>query len=181
MVIIALYIVSNSCKNNNKSKVITDILPYTDMLQNDIKTVLTTPTALQLYNFDTSGKAIDSTIIDTTLFKQLITTFIQPNIADSTIKNEYIESSFEDEDIGLISFSYDTKNKDLPVKNLIVSFNNGAVKQLKMVLIQKVYTENKKQVMQQLCWNVSKFFTINTTTDSSGIVTNSFKKVTWYL
>ncbi len=154
-----------------------NVLPYTVMLGSEITEVENTPVAITKYTLNDKGTVIDSGFIERAEFKKLAQSFLENNVGDSLIKNNYTEQSFEDLSTGLYNFSYETKKEDLPIKNLILSFSKENESTLKYVRINKKVTLNNVVANQILYWKNKYYFTITTTKDSSTV--SETIKVVW--
>jgi hypothetical protein len=172
-----------SCKQKNKavddSVTPINVLPYATMLGNEIKEIEETPSAITKYTINEQGVIIDSSYIERSEFKKLAQAFLDHNVADSLIKNNYTEQSFEDLSTGLYNFNYETKNADLPIKSLILSFSKSEQSVLKYVRIIKNFTQNNIKTDQNLYWKTNSYFTITNSKDSNNTTVRNTIKVVW--
>jgi hypothetical protein len=166
-------------KKTDEAVIETNILPYTSILLEQLKTLDSTPSATYKYNINSKGIVVDSMIIDKIELRNLAKAFLDKSIEDSLLKNNYIETSYQDATIEQNNFTYTTKEKALPIKSLTISFKSNAASTFKSLQITKDFMEKSIPIRQQLFWESNKYFLITTIKDSASTVTSNSIKVVW--
>jgi hypothetical protein len=145
----------NSLDNKNDS---TKFFQVNQYLQGQIKEVNATP--YFIYKIDITGNEKDSTPINTAVFNHLAQQFLKPDINDESIKHFYTESIFEDETTKSFTISYSTKNKELPLQNVDILFDQDG-HTVKRLFLRKFFNYSDSSAIEQLSWKPGESFQLN--------------------
>ncbi len=165
--------------NSNASKVETTILPYTAIVFDELKALDSTSSVVYKYNLNEKGQIKDSVIIDKNEMKNIAKAFLDNPIDDKSIKNYYIETSYQDATIEQNNFSYTTTEKKMLIKSLTISFKSNQASTFKSLQITKEFNKKNIPIREQLFWESNNYFLITTMKDSASIPTSSSIKVVW--
>jgi len=99
----------------------------------------------------------DSIVIDTARFKLLARPFLELPLNDTTVKPNYTESVFADNDTKSYVLNYKTESAALPVKSVSIMLDTQ-FQQFKRADLLKSYTRNDTLFQERLAWNAGKKF-----------------------
>ena len=135
------------------------VYPYLDYIQEQIKMVDTIPYAIERILI-VDGKTIDSSFVSKDVFKNEARAFLEINPNDSSLRKHYIESSFNDLTLGLVTFSISSQEADLKLQqaDILVNPDNNAVKNL---ILRKQFSAADSSVEQMLLWKDKMHFQIS--------------------
>lgn len=129
-----------------------NFFPVTDYLQREwsgLDSLAVTPLHVSTRN----GKT-DSLWIERGTLKQLLTGFLAPNIGTNNLTEHFIETSFRDETINAITFSYDPRPNlpdSISLRHWDVYIDPDTGKLRQVYLIKQV-EDNGRKFQQQLTW-----------------------------
>jgi hypothetical protein len=183
LVVIIILAYSFACKQKSTTDAVKpfDVIPYALMLQEDLRQIDSMPLAIFVFNIDTNGVVIDSSIITKTEFKILAKKFMEPDISKAEIKKFYIENSYGDEAAKSYNFNYTTREKSQPFKSIIVSTSKENNARFKSLLETKQYELDGISYNEQLFWQSNSYCVITTVATKNNQSTTTTKKVVWNL
>jgi hypothetical protein len=171
-IIVLFALTFTSCKNNQdkaSSKAVekdtTKFFQLTEYLQSQIKEVNATP--FFIYKLDILNNNQDSTPINTSIFNQVSSQFLSPDINDEKIKHYYTESIFEDQTTKSFTISYSTTNKELELQNVDVLLDEDG-QTVKRILLRKYHNYPDSSAIEQLSWKPGESFQVNRSVQKSG-------------
>jgi len=145
----------------------TAYLPVADYLRSEISYVDSTPLAIQKYT--TLNNRKDSSFIQQEEFNRLAKEFLLPELATDSFKNNYSESSFMDKTTGYLTFTYSTRNKELPLQRVDVLAAPGSnMNKVKSVYLQKHSVEGDTIIVKKMFWQMGHNFLILTSSQLPG-------------
>jgi len=172
-----------SCTNNIKPALLPDkheLFPVNSFLKGQVHVV--DSLKLPVHKYSTVDNRTDSVLISREEFDSLANEFIEPDINNPTIKKFYKETSFADQSIPAVTFTYSTLNKDLPLQRVDVIVNPDPIlnDQVKSIYLEKIINTRDTSVIKKLYWKTNKYFQIITSKQASGQpATFSEVKVAW--
>jgi hypothetical protein len=136
-------------------------LPVADYLRSEIMYVDSTPLAVLKYNI--VDNKTDSSFIQPAEFNQLSQEFLVPELAPGVFEKNYIETSFQDETTGYLTFTYSPGDKDLPLSrvDVLTSPDKGANK-VRSIFLQRVSRSGDSLVTKKMYWNAGHSYLIIT-------------------
>ena len=169
-----------ACKNKKSIQPEQLILPYTNYIQEEAKSIDSIPYSKWLITTNNTTMATDSMLLTTKGWDSVIQAFIKPIIYD-LIPTSYTQSSFADRATGLTNITYQANTQTLPVQQVIVSLNAvNSTQNFFSIQITKKFAKGEKKIQQQLLWQSNVNATINTITDSAGITNYATQKLVWF-
>lgn len=150
-----------------------NFVPYEAFIKNDLADLDSTPLLVMAYTIDTSGKKIDSSIIEKAEFRKIANQFISPSINDKKLKKYFREDSYADEATGLFNFTYTTLEKDLPVTMVIAGTTLAEKTKFANLIVHKTLDNGQNQILN---WSAGKTCSI-ITYDKGNFVSN--KRYVW--
>jgi hypothetical protein len=137
---------------------------------------------LPLVRYATINGRTDTTALTMAECRQLANAFLETDIADPRWKDKYIENSFADQSIPSISFTYETRDKMLPVKRVDIVLKPDPVlaDKVKTIYMEKLYQTGDTLVNEKLFWKADHYFQLITSkqlTDKAPIL--SQVKAVW--
>jgi len=178
LLIITTFLVCYSCKRNanqqneastndttTQNNDTTRFFQVAQFIQAEIDEVNRTP--YFIYKTDIINGKKDSTAINTAIFNQIASQFLQPDINDEKLKPKYTESIFEDQTTKSFTISYTSKDKALEIQNLeILLAEDGQT--VKRIFIRKFYNYPDSSAIEQLSWKPGENFQINRAVQKPG-------------
>jgi hypothetical protein len=104
----------------------------------------------------------DSTAINIEQFNKIAQTFLENNIADTSVKKYYRQSIFQDMTTGSYTFNYTSVNSSLPVQNLNVLLDT-TTQTVKRVFVSKIKINGDSTITEKLSWKNDNSFLIHRT------------------
>lgn len=145
----------------------TAYLPVADYLRAEISYVDSTPLAIRKYTTQNNRK--DSSFIQQEEFNRLAKEFLVPELATDSFKNNYSESSFMDKTTGYLTFTYSTRNKELPLQRVdVLAAPGSSMNKVKSVYLQKHSAEGDTTVVKKMFWQMGHNFLILTSSQLPG-------------
>ena len=134
-------------------------LPVEDYLRSEIAAVDSFPFKLMRYH-TRQGKT-DSGIITTTIFNQIASEFLLPDLDSSRFEKKFEENSFVDRTTNLISFTYSTKDTGNGLKrvDVLLSPGNGTDK-LHSIYMEAISGNTDSTLIRKLSWKAGRNFSI---------------------
>ena len=117
---------------------------------------------LPVYKYSTVDNKTDSVLLSSEEFDFLAEEFMKADINDPAIKKFYKETSFADQSIPNITFTYSTLNKDLPLQRLDVIIRSGPVSddRVQSIYLEKIHKSGDTLLVRKLYWKTGKNFQI---------------------
>lgn len=154
--------------------------PVNDYISSQIKKVDSLQLPVTRYYSGSDSK--DTVALSLEDFRAQATPFLQEDISLEPLKSKYQESSFADQSIPSITFTYHTKDSSLPIKRVDVVLKPDPVMtdQVKSVYIEKVYQKGDTLVNEKLFWKADHYYqVIQTRQVKENHPTMSQLKVVW--
>ncbi len=87
---------------------------------------------------------------------------MKPDINDPSIKSFYEETSFADQSIPSVTFTYSTHNRNLPLQRMDIIINPDPIlnDQVKSVYLEIITTSMDTSIVKKLYWKTNKYFQI---------------------
>ena len=156
-VLLSSLLVLSSCSNNkdtatNKDKTDTTTTvyyPINGYIRQQIKDVDTTP--YYLYRLSIVNKKKDSSLVSRATFDAETKHFLLPQLEDSTLRNGFTESVFDDESTNSITLTYTPDSKDNIVQNASVLLDKEN-QQVKWIFINTLSNRGDSTVIQRIGW-----------------------------
>lgn len=153
----------NKKKDTQTEKQDVEIFPVTSFIEGQIHLV----DSLQLptLKYITANNRTDSSLISLEEFRQLAGEFLHPDISDPKFSNAYKESSFADQSIKGVTFTYSTQDKDLEIQRVDVLVTPSPVMsdKVRSIYMEKQIAAGDTIVYKKLYWRADKNFQIITT------------------
>ncbi len=154
------------------------VYPYPDYIRAQLEMVDTIPYAIERI-LTINGKTIDSGYVSREVLKKEAQPFLEIDPNEKSIRNQFIETSFNDLSLGLVTFSITSKfpEQKLQQANILVNPENNGVKN---VILRKQFAEADSSVEQMLLWKDKMNFQISeviTKKDNSSY--NRVLKIIW--
>ena len=135
-----------------------------------------------VHKYSTIDNKTDSVLLTPIEFDSLAEEFIKPDINDPSIKRFYKETSFADQSVPNITFTYSTLNKDLPLQRMDVIICPDPVSSdhVQSIYLEKITESGDTSIVTKLYWKTDKSFLVIRSrqySDHSAIV--SQVKVVW--
>lgn len=107
----------------------------------------------------------DSSLISINEFKQLAQEFLHPAVDDTSSGMKYKESSFADQSVKGVTFTYAAANKDQELQrvDVLVSASAVANDKVRSIYMEKQTVSGDTTVYKKLYWRTDKNFQIITT------------------
>ncbi|MHA4808392.1 hypothetical protein ACX0G9_09795 [Flavitalea flava] len=136
--------------------------PVADFLQAEISYVDSTPLAIRKYN--TENGRTDSSLIQTAEFHQLAVEFLLPELAKGgDFEKNFSENSFLDETTGYLTFTYSTRDKELPLQRVDVLAAPGtSSEKVRSIYLEKAYKAGDTSVIKKMYWKAKQSLLIIT-------------------
>lgn len=183
MILTSISICFISCTNNIEPALPSDkheLFPVNSFLKDQVHIV--DSLKLPVHKYITVDDKTDSALISREEFDSLANEFIEHDINNPTIKKFYKETSFADQSIPSVTFTYSTINKDLPLQRVDIIVNPDPIlnDQVKSVYLEEIFSTRDTSVIKKLYWKTNKYFQIITSKQASGQpATFSEVKVAW--
>ncbi|MEO5997908.1 MAG: hypothetical protein ABIN89_14275 [Chitinophagaceae bacterium] len=154
-----------ACNNNNSKQPLVeeathDFFPVNNFLKGQVHEVdsLKPP----VYKYSTINNKTDTILLTPDEFNSLAEEFMKPDMNDPSIKRFYKETSFADQSIPNITFTYSTLNKDLTLQRMDVIIHPDPIldDQVQSVYLEKITKSNDILIVKKLYWKTSKNFQI---------------------
>jgi hypothetical protein len=125
---------------------------------------------LPTVKYTSEGGRKDTVSITMEEFEKLAAEFIDADISKPSLSRQYKESSFADQSIPSITFSYTARHSKLPVKRMDVILDPNPVQddQVKTIYIEKKQVVNDTLINKRLYWKSHKNFQVITSKQVSG-------------
>lgn len=166
--------------NTQKEKQAAEIFPVTSFIKGQIHIV--DSFQLPTLKYITANNKKDSSLISINEFKQLAQEFLHPDINNLQVSSAYKESSFADQSIKGVTFTYATDNKELEIQRLdvIVSASPVMNDKVRSIYMEKQSVSGDTAIYKKLYWKTDKNFQIITTTQAGEQpAVTSVMKVEW--
>ena len=161
--VIIVIITSSSCKNaanktDNTSIDTVHFFSIKDFFLSEVKDVQTTPYLMyQIIAKPNNSK--DSTAFTKENFATTAQQFIDCDISNSSLKNNYKESVFKDNSTQSITLNYSTANQELPIQNIDVLLDQRTNK-VNRIFIRKTVDNKDSLITILYSWKAGKSFSI---------------------
>lgn len=149
---------SNNADSLDTKNDTTKFFQVNEYLKGQIKEVNATP--FFIYKLDLVNNKKDSTPINTSVFNQLSTQFLSPDINDEKLKSFYTENIFEDQTTKTFTISYSTNNKKLTLQNVEILLNEDG-RTVKRIFLRKFYDYTDSSAIEQLSWKPGESFQVS--------------------
>lgn len=167
---------SASAAKHDTAKTASPYFPVYDFLSGEISYVDSLPVGIMKY--ETAGKKKDSSFIKLEEFHRLAAEFLNPDLTDSSFRNNFVESSFFDKSNNNATFFYKASNATSQVKRVdILTVKGDAYDEVKSIYIEKETMLDDTPVVKKLFWKPKRNFQIITISDKKP--TNQLIKVVW--
>lgn len=161
LIISSCYLIS--CNNDSPDKNVVgahDFFPVNSFLEGQVH--LVDSLGLPVLKVTKDSSKPDTSLLSFEEFKSLAREFMEPGINEPSFKKFYKETSFADQSMPSITFTYSTLNKDLVVQRVDVIIAPDPVLNDK---VQTVYMENitssgDTSVVKKMYWRTNKNFQI---------------------
>lgn len=180
--IVSCYCLASCNGNSYESKPETshDFFPVNTYLNSQVHLV----DSLQplIYKYTTVNHLRDSVLLSVSEFNELAKEFIQPDINATSLKKYYKETSFVDQSIPAVTFTYSTQNRELPVQRIDVIAKEESLlsEQVQSVYMEIINTRNDTTIGKKLYWKTNKSFQIISSLQTGNQpAVNSQVKVVW--
>jgi hypothetical protein len=119
---------------------------------------------LPTVKYSSTGAMKDTAAISLEEFKQLANEFLESDISNPSLRQDYKETSFADQSIPSVTFTYSATNSSLPVKRMDVLLDPSPVAddKVKTVYIEKQQVIKDTVIVKKLYWRSHKNFQIVT-------------------
>ncbi len=136
---------------------------------------------LPVVKYTTTNNSTDTALISTLEMITLAKEFTEPDITDPQLKKFYRESSFADQSVPSVTFTYSTPNPDLEIQRVDVIIQPDPVRNDK---VSSIYIEKKTRsqdtlIDKKLYFKANRNFQIITQAQAGGQVSVSQLKVVW--
>ncbi len=128
-------------------------VPYADFVTSDLKALDSSALAVNLFTYDSTGKIIDTTLVEKTALKAVIEPFIKPSISDKKYFKHFKEDSYADEATNTFNFQYSTLEKDLDIRSVIVTTTLGENSKFASLILDRI---NKDKVTEKIFYEAGK-------------------------
>jgi len=150
-------------KNNEVNKVKKDsFFPVTSFIKGQLKVIDSLPvTPLETI---TINKKIDSVWLKKEQLRALLNSFVEPEINETNLVSFFKETSFKDETLNAITFTYDPLKvlpNSISLRHWDVYINPESGKITKVYIVKQV-KEKEGEITQQLTWTTNKWAMIVT-------------------
>jgi len=169
--VVFLSIIFFSCSTNTsqqpdgESKDSSVYYPVHEYFLNEVKDVDSTP--FYIYKLSEKNGKKDSAGISKQAFKELAKQFLSINTNEAAFKKNYQETVFEDNSTNSITLTYLTRDKSLPIQNIVVLLSNDGQK-VKRIFITTSYSHNDSVINEKSGWKTGEEFYINRSIDKAG-------------
>jgi len=157
-----------------------EFFPVRDFLEGQV--YLMDSLKLPAYKYNTVDNISESVLLAPGEFKALAQEFMNPDINDPAIKGFYKETSFADQSIPNVTFTYSTQKRDLPLQRMDVIIRPDLVlnDQVQSIYLEKVSNNGDTVTVKKLYWKTGESFQIiSRLQPGSQPATVSQLKVTW--
>lgn len=139
--------------------------PIHEYFLTEVKEVDSTP--FYIYKLGEKNNKKDSAGISKGTFNELAKAFLSINTNEAAFKKNYQETVFADNSTNSITLTYLTKDKSLPIQNIVVLLRNDGQK-VKRIFITKSYSQNDSVINEKLGWKTGEEFYINRSIEQAG-------------
>jgi hypothetical protein len=135
------------------------VYPFLDYVRSQIAMVDTIPYAIERIQI-IDGVTKDSSFVNKEVFKKEAGAFLEINPNDTDLRKQYIETSFNDLTLGLVTFSITAQDPGLKLQqaDILVNPDNNAVKN---IILRKQFSNADSSVEQTLLWKDKMNFQIS--------------------
>jgi hypothetical protein len=137
-----------------------DFFPVADYIRTEISTVDSTPIAILKYAIQ--NNRTDSAFISSPVFHRMAQEFILPDLDSATFEKNYSQTTFTDENTGVLTFTYSPRDKVRPLRRVDVLVNTEANNQVKSIYMENATSSGDTFVIKKLLWRAKKSFLIIT-------------------
>ncbi len=104
----------------------------------------------------------DTLAISAAECREMATPFLEPDISTEPLKSRYKETSFADQSIPSITFTYTTADSSLPLKRTDVVLKPDPVMtdQVKSIYMEKLYQVGDTLVTDKLFWKADHYYQV---------------------
>ena len=146
-------------KEEKKNEAVSEFFPVQDYLMNEIKTVDSLPVGIMKKVI--INNRTDSAFIERAEFKLLANEFVGPDLEKTVLGKNYTENSFMDETTGYLSFTYEARNQEAPIRRIDVLAKPGATSaRVNSIYMEKAYLLQDTVVNERLYWKANTSFRI---------------------
>ncbi|HJU46288.1 MAG TPA: hypothetical protein VJ647_05855 [Chitinophagaceae bacterium] len=167
-VALAVVVAATACRqpkknNTQEQKPGAEIFPVTNFIEGQVH--LVDSFQLPTLKYTTINNRTDSSLISLDEFRQLARDFFQPDINDPEISKAYKETSFADQSIKGVTFTYSTDDKDLEIQRVDVVVTPSPVMsdKVRSIYMEKQRVSGDTAVFKKLYWRADKNFQVITT------------------
>ncbi len=176
--ILILYLFYSCRQNGNQATTrqtgkndTTHFFEVAQYIKTQIEEVNKTP--YYIYKLDIINRKKDSNAINTSVFNQISTRFLKPDINNKDLKKHYIENIFHDQTTKSFTISYTAKDKELEIQNIEVLLQEDG-QTVKRLFIRKFFNYIDSSAIEQLSWKPGESFQINRLVQKPGKKENSY-------
>jgi hypothetical protein len=163
-IVLGLTVITAGCQQPQKpaasSSAEQDYFPVKAYLLGQLHTIDSLQLPVTKY-FSGSGKS-DTSLLSTAECRQLAAGFLEQDISDPSLKSQYEESSFADQSVPSINFTYLTKATNLPLKRVDVVLKPDPVNadQVKSIYMEKYYQQGDTAIQEKLFWKADHYYQV---------------------
>ena len=157
----------------------TNFFPVLDFMQSEIHYVDSLPLGITQYHI-VNGHT-DTTYIQAASFNILAQQFVPSQLEPKFFSQAYSETSFMDQTMQVVTFTYAAKHPEESVKRVDVLANpSGGMNQVKSIYLEKIHDSSHVRIIQKMYWKARRNFLIVTTTQAPGLPASVDQlKVVW--
>jgi len=137
-------------------------LPVLDFLKGEIQNVDSFFSGLRKITIR-NGKT-DSTFISSEEFHKIANEFVTNDLSKEFLEEHYNESSFIDQSTQSVTFTYEPKDHNLPIKriDLLTAQSSSGFDKLKSLFIEKQMNSGDTSILKRMFWKAGKNFLLMT-------------------
>lgn len=144
-----------------------NFFPVLDFLKSEIHYVDSLPLGITQYH--TANGRTDTAYIQAAAFNILAQQFVPSQLEPSFFTRSFSETSFMDQTMQLVTFTYAAKHPEDTVKRIDVLANpSGGNNQVKSIYLEKRYDSSNVRIVQKMYWKARRNFLVVTTRQASG-------------
>jgi hypothetical protein len=143
-----------------------NFLPVAGYLRTEISYVDSTPLAILKYTIQ--GNRTDSSFIPPAQFDQFAREFLMPELAQADLEKNYVESSFQDETTGYLTFSYAPRDRNLPLQRIdVLTTPDKGSNKVSSIFLERITRIADTLVTKKMYWKAGHSFLVITSLQSS--------------
>jgi c-di-AMP phosphodiesterase-like protein len=151
-----------ACKSNKQKQIQKKkFFPVADYIESEINYVDSLP--LGIIKYSTHNNRTDTAYIRAAAFNESAKDFISADLQENIFENDFSETSFIDESIQAITFTYAAKNNKLELQRVDVLATAGeGSNKVSSIYLEKSIQKNDTLITEKLLWKTKKGFQIVT-------------------